>query len=67
MGLIYIMSQNLNIDDLFWMNQLQMRWSVTGGSQVARRLLGICSLSVLRLLHETFLVPVFECHRETML
>ena len=60
------MSQNLNIWNMFRMNQVQMRQSVVGAIRflVNARVL---QLECARILHEAFFVPVLMYGNETML
>ena len=64
---------NLNIWDVFWMSQVQMResavgrWQMEGGVQVLLGLwlmLGVCTL---RVLHESLLLPVLMYGSKTVI
>ena len=56
MGFIHNMSPNLYIYGVFWMNQVQMEWSVVG--RVAGAIRTLVNARDLQLECETLLVPV---------
>ena len=60
--------RNLNIQDVFWMNQVQMRKRVVGGGGLKAYISSLVNardlqLECVRVLHETFLVTVLTYAR----